>query len=944
MRIVSKLLPKKNRLAATGLLMVMMSLVLLTASAFLAAPGAVLAAYQNIELDSVGNTGAISLHANSAADGYVVWSKYDGTDTRKLWLQTYAGSPQELDALVNPTPPGNPGSFSSVEVDNGQVFWKKYQSSTSDDTLKLWDGSSTVVLDTALGSASFYDYQFAAGKAAWIKWDGVSQYSLWFWNGSTKIPLTAESVASPGYLGFVNSFQGGALVWTKTDGSTYRSLRRYTGSGTSTLGTVGYGGSFSAVAYSDRVLWSEYDSGTLTYTLKLLDVSGTHTLDTVSGSGNYISSLRLSGDRACWTKTNSGTCTLRLWDGTTTTDLDTTNSGWLSNPIIDQNRVAWSKYDTSTTSYTLWLKNGTTAKSNLDTSESGGSLSLYAARDGRVLWQKSGSTTDTLSLNNGTSTVTLDTCNASDEFMASYNNMEAGRVAWYKWNTPSGTYTVWLHNGTTPTLLDTITSPSYLAAITSDAGHVVWSKLQGVDYRLLLSDQPPQQPSNVSPTTGAGASLTPTLSSSGYSDEEGDSHLASQWQVTTTAGNYSSPAYDSLVDATHLTSITVPADKLTGGTPYYWRVRYQDYWGQWSAYSTETSFTANRDPNPPSNASPSDNSSVSTTPTLQSSAFSDPDAGNTHAASQWQVTATKGSYSGTIYDSGADTTHPISITIPSGTLSGGQTYYWHVRHRDNFGFWSSYSVETSFFTDGTPPAVTITALAPDPTSTTTPTLTGTATDTYTAIDLVEYRVDGGSWIEATFTASSSDPKTGTYTFTASALTDGSHTVQVRATDDGGNVTTSYASDTFTVDTVAGTVTPSETIIKTKDNTPTLTGTVSDNTSAIASVEYRVDSGGWQKASFTADAVNPNAGTYTLTTFLPKGNHTVQVRAVDAAGNTDETKYASISLAVSAGTGVALIIIIVIVVLIVGGVAGYLIWRYRGKLKEKAKERIDKAAG
>lgn len=69
-------------------------------------------------------------------------------------------------------------------------------------------------------------------------------------------------------------------------------------------------------------------------------------------------------------------------------------------------------------------------------------------------------------------------------------------------------------------------------------------------------------------------------------------HAASQWQISDTSGDYSSPVYDSGTDATNLTSVTVPGgSELDGGTTYYWRVRYQDSEGDWSSWSTETSFT-----------------------------------------------------------------------------------------------------------------------------------------------------------------------------------------------------------------------------------------------------------------------------------------------------------------------------------------------------------------
>ncbi|MGA8848455.1 MAG: CFI-box-CTERM domain-containing protein [Dehalococcoidia bacterium] len=107
-------------------------------------------------------------------------------------------------------------------------------------------------------------------------------------------------------------------------------------------------------------------------------------------------------------------------------------------------------------------------------------------------------------------------------------------------------------------------------------------------------------------------------------------------------------------------------------------------------------------PNQPSNISPANGAGgISLTPTLQSSAFSDPDVGDTHAASQWQIRTSLGTYSRSLlFDSGTDTSDLTSITVPSGTLSYYTSYYWHVRYQDNHDAWSNWSAET-FFTVST---------------------------------------------------------------------------------------------------------------------------------------------------------------------------------------------------------------------------------------------------
>ncbi len=73
------------------------------------------------------------------------------------------------------------------------------------------------------------------------------------------------------------------------------------------------------------------------------------------------------------------------------------------------------------------------------------------------------------------------------------------------------------------------------------------------------------------------------------------SHTASQWQITDTSGDYSSPVYDSGEDVANLESINIPPSTLSGLTTYYWRVKYKDEDNVWSDWSDETSFTTETD-------------------------------------------------------------------------------------------------------------------------------------------------------------------------------------------------------------------------------------------------------------------------------------------------------------------------------------------------------------
>ena len=191
--------------------------------------------------------------------------------------------------------------------------------------------------------------------------------------------------------------------------------------------------------------------------------------------------------------------------------------------------------------------------------------------------------------------------------------------------------------------------------------------------------------------------------------------------------------------------------------------------------------------------------------------------------------------------------------------------------------------------DTTPPTVSITALSPDPTRDNTPTFTGTATDTQSNISSVEYKVDDGSWTAATASDGAFDSLSEGYTFTTSTLSDGAHTVYVRATDAYANTTAEadYATDSFTVDTTAPTVT---------DKSPASGATgVAITTTVTATFSEAMDASTITTSSFTLDSVagsvSYDSGTYTAT-FTPSADlsysttytATLSAAITDVAGN------------------------------------------------------------
>ena len=280
-----------------------------------------------------------------------------------------------------------------------------------------------------------------------------------------------------------------------------------------------------------------------------------------------------------------------------------------------------------------------------------------------------------------------------------FTNLSGGGAAplTYQWDFNNDT--VW--DSTLPNPSHTYSSAGTYTVVLRVTDALITTATQ-TKANYITVNQPPNPPTNSQPANLAtGISLTPTLESSAFSDDVGDTHTASQWQISTVAGAYSSPVFDSDRDASHLVGRVVPSGRLGYSTTYYWHVRHQDNNLAWSEWSAETSFTTVSigAPDTPTNVSPPNAAtSVSITPTLRSSAFSGPD-GDTHAASQWQVASAPGGYSTSlVFDSDRDASNLVSQVVPSGRLGYSTTYYWRVRYQDNRGTWSAWSAETSFAT------------------------------------------------------------------------------------------------------------------------------------------------------------------------------------------------------------------------------------------------------
>ena len=135
------------------------------------------------------------------------------------------------------------------------------------------------------------------------------------------------------------------------------------------------------------------------------------------------------------------------------------------------------------------------------------------------------------------------------------------------------------------------------------------------DLTIRHRNQGPARPRALAPERGATdvSADHGALRGSGFEDSDGDTHLASHFQVTTRAGDYSAPVRDEWFrfenwfappDAkgreTGYYSVDTREGKdvrelelgeLDPFTTYHWRVRYRDSGLAWSEWSEESSFT-----------------------------------------------------------------------------------------------------------------------------------------------------------------------------------------------------------------------------------------------------------------------------------------------------------------------------------------------------------------
>ena len=180
------------------------------------------------------------------------------------------------------------------------------------------------------------------------------------------------------------------------------------------------------------------------------------------------------------------------------------------------------------------------------------------------------------------------------------------------------------------------------------------------------------------------------------------------------------------------------------------------------------------------------------------------DSASTVSAVQFQMDSTAGSWTACTATDGTfdEASEAFTCAVTSALTDGAHTIY--VRSTDSLSNTTSGGSDATdtFTIDSTSPALSLTAISPDPGTDTTPTLTGTATDATSILAAIQFQIDGtsGSWIACSADDGAFDETSESFTCAVtSALSDGEHTIYIRATDNAGH-TSSSATDSFTVDT------------------------------------------------------------------------------------------------------------------------------------------------
>lgn len=222
---------------------------------------------------------------------------------------------------------------------------------------------------------------------------------------------------------------------------------------------------------------------------------------------------------------------------------------------------------------------------------------------------------------------------------------------------------------------------------------------------------------------------------------------------------------------------------------------------------------------------------------------------------------------------------------------------WHaaaIRAMDALGNITAASeyLLSEFILDTGAPAVLLVSLCNDPCSDNTPGFSGSASDTTSPTVLVQYRIDGGHWIEAGAADGAFDELGEDVAFTTMELSDGAHSVELMAIDAAGNGS-ALAAHSFTIDSTV----PSISVDDIPDSVVQLahiSGMAADAVPGqVGMVQVSIgresdatwwDGSAWGSGETWLDAIGCISWSYSLPALSVGQSYLVRAISVDTAGN------------------------------------------------------------
>lgn len=204
------------------------------------------------------------------------------------------------------------------------------------------------------------------------------------------------------------------------------------------------------------------------------------------------------------------------------------------------------------------------------------------------------------------------------------------------------------------------------------------------------------KPVNITPAANAtNVDINTLFRGSEYHSRYSTPQAAAQWQASTSSSFAAPLVFDRVKTGESVTLTYEPG--LTANTSYFWRVRYKDTQGAWSEWSDATTFkTAQATLLTPSIVLPTNGSiGQALDLNISSSTIAASSGSDTLDEATWEIYTAPNQGGTRVY---AQSTLGYILSVPSGMLQMGETYYVRVRLKGTTLGLSPWSADSSFAT------------------------------------------------------------------------------------------------------------------------------------------------------------------------------------------------------------------------------------------------------